>query len=247
MNPILRIYNYTQVCLQGLLLASSIHCLASGTIDPHFNALLRTAQTFQFCDVFFSFVGTVRSNPMMVVPQITVKNIIAWWGSVTYFPYLALVWSFSDTVRYFIHVVPPDSSPYIAVEWLRYSQYRVLYPIGIFFELVSILPTLESTVLKFICVVGYAIGFPKMFVHTSKLEMNRSTMKWLAEYSVDQHNDMAQVVVKYKSKPYYFDPVTFETFRHKFDVDRFCWKQSENEPNITTLCDRGIQIPWWTV
>ena len=117
--------------------------------------LVLFVEAFQLTDIIMS-----KSNPLIILTQTCAKCIVTYYGQTRYLHYLAFVWSFSDFIRYMYHIFPDNK----LIKTVRYSQYRILYPIGIGLEIATIIPVLSY---NYQIVVGllYVIVFPYMFNH----------------------------------------------------------------------------------
>ena len=112
-----------------------------------FSQFTTFVQAFQLTDLL-----QTKSNPIFPLIQTSAKIVVAWFGAPDYMNYLAAVWATADMVRYLYHVCP--HIPYIKT--LRYTMYRVLYPIGFALELLtvnSLIP--EQYKVAFVAAYGY--------------------------------------------------------------------------------------------
>jgi very-long-chain enoyl-CoA reductase len=195
-------------------------------------------ECLQIMDVLLSASGIVKSNTIVTAIQTIGKFVVVYFGQYKYIRYLGGVWAFSDAVRYLYHVLPNISF----VRTLRYSQYKVLYPIGVGLELATILPVIENVYLKNAVIALYIAIFPQMYNHTSKMETNQYILKLLnANKTSDSNTDN---VVIYNKKRYSFSKDKFAYLRNKMSATRYNWKLEEKEKDTFVLKDYGIQISW---
>ena len=214
--------------------------------------LLQITQTAMMSDVVNSATGMVRSNTITTFIQILSRVCVAWMGDATHFRYLAIIWSISDITRYAYHVVPKSAGIlYNMIEWARYNQYVVLYPMGVTFENISLLPIAPHVVFKAIVVAIYAIFFPRMFNHTSKLRENIHIIDVLTTYSDYTSDDISDcVTITYKNESYVYTPQGGACVRFALSDTRFNWKSLDKMNSDTTLStqlqlrDYGIQVSW---
>ena len=246
------VHNVIQLGLHCTLLASAIGALFGGpeyTLIPNIGlvTLLRFTQTTMLTDVANSAVGAVKSNITSALLQIASRICVAFFGSDTYFPYLAIVWAISDIVRYGYHSIPKSLGwLHTTVKEIRYSQYVILYPLGVALETIAMFPALPNAWARAGFVAMYAVGFPKMYNHTAKLQMNRRILDTLNRFSGSEHNyDDLPMSVMYRSRVYTFDRDITTLLQVYLGGARLDWK-CVNETTLE-LRDFGLQVSWRTV
>lgn len=198
---------------------------------------------FAMCtDIVNSILGLVPSKPMTTTIQIASRVAVVSLGNPRHFSKLALIWSMSDMTRYAYHVsthmsMHKHSIYHNVLEWWRYSQYKILYPLGVTFEILSLLP---NTQYKLFVIAIYAMYFPKMFNHTSKLETKRNILSLIGAMSESSPRD---VKVVYNGSEYYFTYENAALIKERLSNARFQWKELEDE-NEYILKDYGLQVSW---
>jgi very-long-chain enoyl-CoA reductase len=223
-------YNAVQAMINFCLLGA---CFFTTNVHP----IARVVESFQICDVLLSASGMVRSNTATATMQIFAKLIVVVFGQSDYIHYLIGVWAFSDATRYAYHLLPNSR----VMHTLRYSQYKVLYPIGVGLELVTILPVITNLYLKYGVIALYIAIFPQMFNHTSKMETKQHILRTLNTNvsSIDK-----DIQVLFDKKTYYFSNSKYVELRNRLSAARYNWKAHDTEPNNYILRDYGIQISW---
>ena len=148
-------------------------------------------QLFMIADIVFSVSKVVPAQPRTVIMQVSSRLVVA--SLLVRFPqtrnslgllFIALAWSLAEIVRfsyYFIKTNTPKLMPRPLV-WLRYSLFVVLYPLGIFGEILIILSAIpfakrlqsQRFYLHFLYIVlcvypfGAVVLFKHMFQQRSK-------------------------------------------------------------------------------
>jgi hypothetical protein len=151
--------------------------------SPDIQTIAFVTQSLQITDLVLS-----TSNPIIPLTQTCAKSFIAYYGQPDYMRWLALVWGTSDLIRYLYHVTPSIGM----IKRARYSQYKLLYPIGISLELMTLLPVLSYNS-KIIVSALYIVIFPIMFNHTSKLESKVYLIELLERISSNREKDIVSV------------------------------------------------------
>jgi very-long-chain enoyl-CoA reductase len=189
-------------------------------------------------DILLSAARIVKSNTAVTAMQTGAKLVVAYYGKPDYMKYLGLVWAFSDLVRYVYHLVPNMQF----VKILRYSQYKLLYPIGVGLELMTILPAIDNSYAKFAVFGLYIAIFPHMYNHTSKMETNQYILSIINKYrSVSVDTDK---FIVYGKNRYVFTDETLSVVKAKLSGSRYNWKPHTSEANTWVLKDYGLQISW---
>jgi very-long-chain enoyl-CoA reductase len=217
------ILNILHVCLNATTLA---YIMFANDIRLKILAV----EAFQYTDLFVS-----KSSPVTILLQTTAKCIVTYYGKTENLPYLAFIWSFSDFIRYMYHLMPSNKF----IKYIRYSQYRVFYPIGVMLELIVLLPALSPNIQTLVSLLYIAI-FPYMFNNTSKLESN----VWITDLLTSYHKPTELYSIEYNKKTYVVSIYSYNQLISKLSNARYKWKQNENLPNTYTLKDYGIQISW---
>ncbi|TNY19097.1 protein tyrosine phosphatase [Rhodotorula diobovata] len=119
---------------------------ASGSFDA-FGQTVKWIQTAAILEAVHAATGLVRSPLGTTVAQITSRLMLVW-GVGELFPevarspvYLSMVtaWSFAEIIRYSHYVAGLAGVKVSALEWLRYTAFYVLYPLGAGSEAVLLL------------------------------------------------------------------------------------------------------------
>jgi very-long-chain enoyl-CoA reductase len=206
--------------------------------EPDFKQFVCMVEGLQILDVLLSASGLVKSNTVVTAIQTLAKCVVVYFGQYKYIRYLGGVWAFSDAVRYLYHLLPNIS----IVRTLRYSQYKVLYPIGVGLELATILPVIENLYVKNAVIALYIAIFPQMYNHTSKMETKQYILRLLNDNQTSDSNPDSVVI--YNKNRYLFSKDKFTYIRNQMTAARYSWKLEEKEQNTFVLRDFGIQISW---
>ena len=226
----MQLHNLAHTCLHaGLFVQAFVATPTSLYIH------MLVAQFAMCSDIFNALLGITKANPITTMVQITSRLVVVGFGSPTHFKWLSMVWAISDATRYAYHL-----SLNTTLETFRYSQYKILYPISVSFELLSLIPAFDSLMLKMIILSMYATFFPKMFNHTSKLETHRTVKATLAKHKCENPSDFR---IKYKDVVYHFTFENVAKVRTFLSGTRFNWKET-GEENEYALRDFGIQVSW---
>ena len=171
---------------------SNMFLLYSVFVDsPDIQTIAFATQSFQIADLAFS-----TSNPIVLLTQTCAKSFIAYYGQPDYMRWLALVWGTSDLIRYMYHIAPSIA----IIKRARYSQYKLLYPVGISLELMTLLPVLSHNS-KIIVSALYIVIFPMMFNHTNKLESKVYLLELLDRLSKSS-NEKDVISVEFNKRTY---------------------------------------------
>lgn len=229
---ILPMYNAFQTMANLYLLWS---CMS---MQPGISNTVLIVECFQIMDILLSAARIVKSNTAVTAMQTSAKLVVAYYGKPDYIQYLGLVWAFSDFTRYSYHLI--HNVPLIKT--LRYSQYKLLYPIGIGLELMTILPAIDNSYAKFSVIGLYIAIFPHMYNHTSKMETNQYILETIDKYrSVSVDTDK---FIVYGKNRYMFTEETLSAVKTKLSGARYNWKPHDSLANTMVLKDYGIQISW---
>jgi very-long-chain enoyl-CoA reductase len=223
----------------ALQMSANMYLLGACILMSDVHHLARIVEGFQICDVLLSAAGIVRSNTATTAIQTFAKLVVVMFGQSDYIRYLTGVWAMSDAVRYAYHMLPNVSF----IHTLRYSQYKVLYPIGVALELATILPVISNPYLKYGVIAIYIAVFPQMFNHTSKMETKQHILKYLIA-NANSRMDDDNINVIYEKKTYSFIADKYTYLRVHLSKSRYNWKAHETERNTFVLRDFGIQISW---
>ena len=211
----------------------------TGVVDK--NQIL-FVEAFQMTDIIMS-----KSSPLVILTQTGAKCVVAYYGQTDYLNYLAAVWAFSDLMRYLHHLFPSVS----VIKFIRYSQYRVLYPVGVGLELATIMPVLSP---HYQIGVGllYVMIFPYMFNHTSKMESKNILTELMDMYhapggqiSVEYNKRVYEMSLEsYKRLVYNLSPGTRYKLKALTNATVKAMELKETSQNKYLLKDYGIQISW---
>jgi very-long-chain enoyl-CoA reductase len=225
-----QVYNAIQVVSNLSLLATCM--FAPELAFVHW--FIKVVECMQFCDVAFAVIGITRSSVVTTSLQTIAKTIVVINGQSDYIRYLGAIWALSDTVRYGYYLCPSSS----LVKKIRYSQYKVLYPIGIGLEIVTIMPVITNEYLRIALSLVYVFGSPYMFNHTSILETQQQILSILNE----RIQDGGEYKISYGRATYSYDASQFGVIQQRLSSSRFNWKSTDEKS--ATLKDYGIQISW---
>jgi len=188
-------------------------------------------EAFQMTDIL-----TSKSNPLVIWTQTAAKCIVTYYGQTTYLNYLAAVWAFSDLVRYSYHLFPNNKM----IKFVRYSQYKVLYPIGVGLELATLLPVLSPPYQVGVSLL-YVIVFPYMFNHTSKME----SKVWLSDLMKIYDKPCEPISIEYNKKIYTISPNSYKSLVYNLSPGtRYRLQKNASDDKKYILKDYGIQISW---
>lgn len=156
--------------------------------------LLRVFQTLAILEVVHAAVGLVRSNPAVTGIQVASRVFLVWGilHLVTEsrdgigFLLLCLAWCLTEVIRYSYYMgAIVEYTPFI-LQYLRYTLFIVLYPMGVVGEMLSIYKSLpyirEREILTvplpnranmsfnyyyflMIVMLTYVPGFPQLYFH----------------------------------------------------------------------------------
>lgn len=259
------LHNLFHVAIHSYLLWCALMCATN--MSSHetvffgcsLTTLVRVAQTTMITDVLNSMLGVIRSNAVTTFLQILSRVGIAWLGDATHFQYLAIIWAISDVTRYAYHLVPESTGVFHKIiEWLRYNQYVVLYPSGMAFESISMLPAAPYVALKAAIIAIYAVFFPRMYNHTAKLKQNLRITTVLRKYRVSEGPTfmMANIPapsythIIYNKTTYVYDREGIVRVRCALTDHRYNWKSVDemqldpSTSNQLLLRDYGLQVSW---
>ena len=195
---------------------------------------VKTVECLQFFDIILSIIGLTRSSVVTTSVQTIAKTCVVIAGRSNYIRYLGAVWALSDAVRYAYYLLPQIS----IIKTLRYSQYKILYPIGIGLEIATILPVVTNSYLQIGVSLLYTFGSPYMFNHTSILETQQHILSVLKSDNIVD----GEYTITYGKSSYSCDETQYKRTRSKFTTGRFNWKLINDKSAV--LKDYGIQISW---
>jgi very-long-chain enoyl-CoA reductase len=162
--------------------------------------------------------------------------IVAFYGQTKYLNYLAAVWAFSDFIRYSYHLFPSNK----ILKYIRYSQYKILYPTGVGLELATLLPVLSPYYQIGVSLL-YVIVFPYMFNHTSKME----SKVWLLEKLAKYNQSDGSVTIDYNKKMYTISQTSLKSLVYNLSPgSRYRLQAVADKDDKYILKDYGIQISW---
>ncbi|KAI7891819.1 tyrosine phosphatase-like protein [Mucor mucedo] len=142
---------------------------------------LNMVQTFAVMEVVHSMFGLVRAPVITTAMQVASRLFLVW--GVNYlvpeihshwsFTTMMLAWSVAEIVRYSYYALHLSSGVPGFISWVRYHFFFVLYPLGVFSELMMIYQALPFAhnvhPLYYYLLVAVALvyipGFPVLFSH----------------------------------------------------------------------------------
>jgi very-long-chain enoyl-CoA reductase len=223
----IQLYNFCQVLAN---VASIGMCMfATDTVLLHL--FVKYVECSQMFDIIHAGLRITKSNVATTAIQTIAKSIVVVYGNSTYIRYLGATWAISDLVRYAFYIWP-------SVKDLRYSQYKVLYPIGIGLEIATIMPVITNPYIKILTGMGYVFFAPKMFNHASILE-TRQRILTVLEYGRSLNGIYK---ITYDKTTNTYDENRYSEIRKQFTASRFKWVVTDDMSYV--LKDYGIQISW---
>ena len=216
---------------------ANLYLLSACFFMTNVHPIAKIIECFQICDILLAASGMVRSNVATTAVQTSAKLVVVLFGQSDYIRYLAGIWALSDAVRYAYHTLPNVWF----IRTLRYSQYKILYPVGIGLELATILPVITNPYLKYGFIGLYIAISPQMFNHTSKMETKQHILQTLGDNACSVVKD---IQILFDKKTYTFSTYKYDCVRTSLSAARYNWKAHETESNTYILRDYGIQISW---
>ncbi|KAH8863690.1 Very-long-chain (3R)-3-hydroxyacyl-CoA dehydratase hpo-8 isoform 2 [Schistosoma japonicum] len=117
--------------------------------------LLRLFQSLAVIEIIHSAIGLVRSSVITTVMQISSRVLVVWgilymvpevglhsWGV----PLIAISWSVAEMIRYSYYMADICGAKLYLLTWLRYSAFMILYPTGIFGEVLLIVNAIKKLI-----------------------------------------------------------------------------------------------------
>jgi very-long-chain enoyl-CoA reductase len=227
---LISIYNVAQVIANC---ASLGICLFSSD-NMAIHTIVRCVECAQLLDIVFALFKITKSNVATVSIQTIAKSVVVVYGQTTYIRYLGAIWAISDAVRYAYYVCPSVCF----IKSLRYSQYKVLYPIGIGLEIATIMPVIADPYIKVFVGLAYVFFGPYMFNNTSIMETQQRILTALRRGTKAGGDH----TITYGKTVYAYDELRFRHIRMQFAGSRFKWTMADEK--TATLKDYGIQISW---
>ena len=179
---------------------------------------LTFVQAFQLTDLL-----QTKSNPIFPLIQTSAKIVVAWFGAPDYMNYLAFVWATADIIRYLYHVFP-------YIKKLRYTMYRVLYPIGFALELLTV-HSLIPPQYKVAFFAAYGYIALNMYSNMSNLESKQYLVDCLSKHAGSNH------IVEYNRIVYNVSNLD--------QIQKYNrYKLAKREDGSYLLKDYGLQISW---
>ncbi|XP_062006037.1 very-long-chain (3R)-3-hydroxyacyl-CoA dehydratase PASTICCINO 2A [Rosa rugosa] len=139
----LSLYNWTLFIGWSQVLYLAVKTLRESGPEQVYNALdrpLQFAQSAAFLEILHGLVGLVRSPITATLPQISSRLFLVW-GILWSFPEtqshvlvssLVVSWSITEIIRYSFYGMKETLGFAPSwLQWLRYSTFMLLYPIGI--------------------------------------------------------------------------------------------------------------------
>lgn len=156
--------------------------------------LLQVFQTMAVLEVVHAAVGLVRSNPLITGVQVMSRLGVVWGilHQVTEshdkigFPLVCIAWSVTEVIRYSYYMGAIVAYTPFILQYLRYTLFIVLYPLGVVGEILSIYKSLpyigEREILSvslpnranmsfnyyyvlIVIMFTYIPGFPQLYFH----------------------------------------------------------------------------------
>ena len=227
---LISIYNVVQVLANCASLG--ICLFSSDNVAVH--TIVRCVECAQLLDIVFALFKITKSNVATVSIQTIAKSVVVVYGQTTYIRYLGAIWAISDAVRYAYYVCPSVCF----IKSLRYSQYKVLYPIGIGLEMATIMPVIADPYIKVFVGLSYVFFGPYMFNNTSIMETQQRILTALRRGT----KEGGECSITYGKTVYAYDELRFRHIRMQFASSRFKWTMADER--TATLKDYGIQISW---
>ncbi|KAJ3441239.1 ptpla domain protein [Anaeramoeba flamelloides] len=113
--------------------------------------MLQIFQTPAILEIIHAIIGIVPNSPLTVFSQVFSRVFMVWgickfssYSQASYwFLIMSEMWSMSEVVRYLYYTLKLicNKVDWIPFGWSRYSFFFVLYPIGVFSELIQIYNT----------------------------------------------------------------------------------------------------------
>ncbi|KAM5577055.1 hypothetical protein ABKV19_007746 [Rosa sericea] len=139
----LSLYNWTLFIGWSQVLYLAVKTLRESGPEQVYNAVerpLQFAQSAAFLEILHGLVGLVRSPITATLPQISSRLFLVW-GILWSFPEtqshvlvssLVISWSITEIIRYSFYGMKETLGFAPSwLQWLRYSTFMLLYPIGI--------------------------------------------------------------------------------------------------------------------
>lgn len=173
-------YSYFQLVTWGivfLLLINQVFNILSFELFEYLFIILKLAQTAQLVEVLFACFGLTRSNKLASFIQVTARIINTYLlynfntplltTAITLFP-----WSITEIIRSLFYL-NKDSTLFSV---LRYNAFIVLYPLGVFGEILGLENLLISQsefkiyirVAQIVLVLGFVMLYNYMLVQRAK-------------------------------------------------------------------------------
>jgi len=156
----------------------------AGTPWAAFGGTLLIFQNLAVLEVVNAALGMVRSpwvtTLMQVISRVAVVNLVEYMPEMQSNPYLVLVafcWGLTEVIRYGWYATNLVTKPPAAHTWLRYSTFLVLYPLGVFGEImlyVAAVPLLAAivvgglspaSIVKYVIFPSYVPGLPILYMY----------------------------------------------------------------------------------
>lgn len=146
--PYLSLYNTISALLWLLvLLRTLLNALVDGSasVYPSTGSFVKWVQTLAGLEILHSLLGVVRAPLLTTIMQVASRFLLVW-VVIDQFPILAVnekaagsmaycsmlvAWSVTEVIRYAFFALNLVAEVPLAVKWLRYNTFFVLYPLGI--------------------------------------------------------------------------------------------------------------------
>ncbi|KAL1868523.1 hypothetical protein Daus18300_005957 [Diaporthe australafricana] len=183
-------YNGISALLWSVVLGRTLSVLAAHGLEtgpalvfPAVGEWTKWTQTLAALEIVHSVLGVVRAPLLTTLMQVSSRFALVW-GAVHAYPLIAaspayssmlLAWSATEVVRYLFFALSLGGGYEPALlQWLRYSGFFVLYPVGISSELWELLLAARSAhaegntpavAVAAIVMATYLPGAPKLYTH----------------------------------------------------------------------------------
>jgi len=187
-NKYLQVFNAFSAIMWGVVLIRLLvlyPLVGHDFVSEGVAVFLSWTQTLAVLEVFHALIGIVRSNPLTVAMQVASRLFVVW-GVVRLFPQSAshqafstmvLAWSITELIRYPYYWAQLRGETPKWLEWIRYTFFIVLYPLGASSEMIITyfaLPVASfyhphfSLLMKLVLII-YPPSFYVLYMHMFKM------------------------------------------------------------------------------
>ncbi|CAN8097160.1 unnamed protein product [Discula destructiva] len=183
-------YNSVNAALWAIVLVRTVQMLTIGgpeAVYPAVGEFTKWTQTLAGLEIVHSVLGVVRAPLFTTLIQVASRFALVW-GAVHFYPAIAtspayssmlLAWSTTEVVRYAFFALSLSGIESGVLQWLRYSGFWVLYPVGILSELWELVLALLAArddggspawapVVAGLVIATYGPGAPLLYTHMIK-------------------------------------------------------------------------------